>query len=51
VAIDPDFATAFYRRGLINKKLRKYEEALSDLSEAAYLDHNNPEIYSSKGLL
>jgi tetratricopeptide (TPR) repeat protein len=45
IASDNQFATAYYRAGLVLKNLKSYPEAGTMLSKAAELDPNNPDTH------
>ncbi len=50
VRLRPDFAQAYYNRGIMNIALKNYQDALADIDQALLLDQTS-EFLSAKGYL
>ena len=46
----PDFATAYYERGIVNGRLNKFDRAVEDFSRVIELDPNDVFAYNNRGL-
>jgi tetratricopeptide (TPR) repeat protein len=46
----PDFATAYYERGIINGRLKLYDQAIADFSRSIELNPRDSAAYNNRGL-
>ncbi|MBL7032115.1 MAG: tetratricopeptide repeat protein, partial [Nitrospira sp.] len=46
----PDFATAYYERGIINGRLKLYDQAVTDFSRSIELNPQDGAAYNNRGL-
>lgn len=46
----PDFANAYYERGIINGRLKLYEQAIADFSRSIELNPQDSVAYNNRGL-
>lgn len=51
IRLNPNFATAFFNRGLIRREKNNFDGAIADYTEAIRLNPNFAEAYSSRGLV
>ncbi|RKU08065.1 hypothetical protein C6501_17125 [Candidatus Poribacteria bacterium] len=51
IILKPDYADAYFRRGISKGELRQYEFAISDLDDAIILDSHNAEAYYNRGMV
>ncbi|WP_072622333.1 tetratricopeptide repeat protein [Spirulina major] len=49
IEIDPNFAYAYYNRGLAYSNLKRYEEAITDYTSAIEIDPNDASAYYNRG--
>ena len=50
IRLDPNFALAYYNKGVALRALKRYEEALSAFEQAIRLDPNEANAYRNKGI-
>jgi tetratricopeptide (TPR) repeat protein len=50
LALNPDFAFAYFNMAYVKCKMRNYEEALSDLNKALEIESDFAEAYFNRGL-
>ncbi|MEK6935546.1 MAG: tetratricopeptide repeat protein, partial [Nanoarchaeota archaeon] len=48
IEINPNNYTSWFRKGLVLKKLNKYEEAINAYNKAIEIDPNFKDVYNSK---
>jgi len=51
IEIDPDFADAYYNRGIANSKKGNLEKAISDYSKAIEINPRDSDAYFNRGLV
>ncbi len=51
LALDPDFAIAWYNRGFVNSRMGNYRESVDDFSKAISLRNDFAEAFYNRGLI
>ncbi len=49
IRLKPDYADAYYNRGVVKERLGQYEAALADLNQAIRLEPDDAEAYNNRG--